>query len=50
MKKTIYLMLTIMLAVINAFAQSDFTVTSPSTDAYGGLIKPLKAGGSIHFR
>jgi len=33
-----------------SLAQSDFTVTSPSTDPYSGLIKPLKAGSSIQIQ
>ncbi len=35
---------------INSSAQSDFTVASPSTDSYGGLIKPMKSGNSIQIQ
>jgi len=42
--------LAVLAASIPAIAQSDFTVTSPSTDAYGGLIKPLKAGNNIQIQ
>lgn len=51
MKKFYVVLTTLLLAIsIKSIAQSDFTVTSPSTDSYGGLIKPMKAGSNIQIQ
>jgi len=48
--QTLCVIILVLSTSITAIAQSDFTVTSPSTDSYGGLIKPMKAGGSIQLQ
>jgi hypothetical protein len=45
-----FCLILILLCMSNKIFTQDFTVKSPSTDKYNGLITPLKAGSSIQLQ